>query len=155
MSEFGSTLRWIRRLIRAMRLLERPILVTEQYPRGLGRTLPSVAKLLPEEPIEKVAFSCYGCDAFAEAVGGFEDLLLCGIEAHVCVLQTALSGVAAGQRVFVAADAVTSRAPANKAVALEQMGAAGVVVASVETLLFQLLVEAGTDTFRAVSKLVR
>lgn len=155
MAEFGPALRNVQRLLDAASLLGWPVLASEQYPRGLGPTIPSVASRLADAPLEKLAFSCYGCEAFAAEVAEYRDVVLCGIEAHVCVLQTALSGLGAGQRVFVAADAVTSRAVRNRELALAQLRAAGAVVASTETLLFQLLQTAGTDVFRAVSRLVK
>ncbi|MBI2301783.1 MAG: hydrolase [Armatimonadetes bacterium] len=155
MHDFGAALANQRRLIQGGGILGIPVVVTEQYPKGLGPTIPSIASLVPGPYVEKLAFGCFGCEPFRQAVDGRRDLILCGLEAHVCVLQTALGGLAAGHRVFVAADAVTSRTPGNRDLALAQLARAGAVVASTETLLFQLLVAAGSDEFRAVSKLVR
>ncbi|MBI5831210.1 MAG: isochorismatase family protein [Armatimonadetes bacterium] len=155
MAEFGPTLVNIRRLTRGAKALALPILVTEQYPRGLGPTVPSVARLVPGPYPAKTAFSCFGCEPFAQAAEAHDELILCGIEAHVCVLQTALGGLARGKRVFVAADAVTSRAVANRQAALAELAAAGVVIAPTETLLFGLLGAAGSPEFKAISRLVK
>jgi nicotinamidase-related amidase len=143
------------RLIRGFQVLARPVLVTEQYPKGLGPTVPSIARLVPGPRPAKLSFSCFGCPEFVAAVEPHQDLVLCGIETHVCVLLTALDALDAGRRVFVAADAVCSRTSANRDLALDQMRAAGVVVTSTESLLFALLGAAGTDEFRQISALVK
>lgn len=155
MHEFGPVRANLRRLILGAGQLEVPVVTTEQYPRGLGPTVPGVAKWLPEIRIEKVEFGCFGCPGFEPALGGRRTLLLCGIEAHVCVLQTALGGLERGYFVVVAADAVTSRSARNRDLALAQLAAAGATVTSTESILFQLLGRAGTEVFRAVSRLVR
>jgi len=155
MAEFGPALVNIRRLARGARALAMPVVVTEQYPRGLGPTVPSVARLVPGPYPAKTAFSCFGCEPFAQAVADRDDLILCGIETHVCVLQTALDGLALGRRVFVAADAVTSRSLTNRDAALATMAAAGVVVAPTESLLFGLLGAAGSPEFKVISRLVK
>lgn len=155
MAEFGPVVANLQRLVRGFGILSRPVLVTEQYPRGLGPTLPSLRRFAPQPAFEKVAFSCFGSDSFASAVPPDADLVLCGIETHVCVLQTALDGLAAGHRVWLAADAVTSRSVANRAHGLATAQAAGAVPAATESLLFGLLGEAGTDAFRAISRLVK
>lgn len=155
MAEFEPVLANLERLIRGCQALERPVVVTEQYPRGLGPTIEPLAVLVPGPYPTKTSFGCFGCEEFVAAVAPCQDLLICGIEAHVCVLQTALQAVAAGHRAFVAADAVTSRALANRDLALDQLRHAGVVVASTETLLFALLGDAAHPRFKAVSALVR
>ncbi len=155
MAEFGPTLLNIRRLARGAKALGLPILVTEQYPRGLGPTVPSVARLVPGPYPAKTAFSCFGCEPFAQAAESHDELILCGIETHVCVLQTALDGLALGKRVFIAADAVTSRALANRDAAMAELAAAGAVVLPTESLLFGLLGAAGSPEFKAVSRLVK
>lgn len=155
MHEFGPALRNMQRLIRGFELLGAPVAVTEQYPRGLGPTIPSIARLVAPPYHEKLSFGCFGCESLAAAVAGWESLVLCGIEAHVCVLQTALQGLARSLPVTIAADAVTSRQAATKALALRQAAAAGAVVAATESILFERLGVAGTETFRQVSRLVR
>jgi len=155
MAEFGPALANMQRLIRGFGILQRPVIVTEQYPRGLGPTLPSIRRYVPQPAYEKVAFSCFGCAGFVEALPADADLVLCGIEAHVCVLQTALDAIESGRKVWIAADAVTSRTVANRAQGLVTAQAAGAATAATESVLFGLLGEAGTDAFRAVSKVVK
>jgi nicotinamidase-related amidase len=135
-----------------------PVLVTEQYPKGLGRTLPEVRSLLEGvTPLEKTAFSCCGADGFLDRLraAGSDQVVLTGVEAHVCVLLTALDLLAAGFRVSVVADAVCSRRAANMEIGLAQARQAGAVVTATETVVFQLLGRADTDAFREVSKLLR
>ncbi|HKH23230.1 MAG TPA: isochorismatase family protein [Solirubrobacterales bacterium] len=131
-----------------------PIVVTEQYPKGLGETAPEVAEHLPAgaEPLEKVCFSAADAEGFD--LGGRDQGLVCGIETHVCVNQTALDLLGSGVEVQVAEDAVASRSEENKRVGLHKMERAGAVVTSVETALFELLGRAGTDEFKRVQKLI-
>ncbi len=131
-----------------------PILVTEQYPKGLGRTTPPVADALPDgiEPIEKLCFSAPEAEGFDLA--GRDQVLACGIETHVCVNQTALDLLDEGIEVHVASDAVGSRFENDKAIGLEKMERAGAVVTSVETALFELVGGAGTPQFKAVQKVI-
>ena len=131
-----------------------PIVITEQYPKGLGETVPEVAEHLPDgtEPLEKVCFSATDADGFD--LGGRDQALVCGIETHVCVNQTALGLLGSGIEVQVAEDAVASRFEGNKRVGLHKMERAGAVMTSVETALFELLGKAGTDEFKRVQKLI-
>jgi nicotinamidase-related amidase len=131
-----------------------PVVVTEQYPKGLGETVPEVAEHLPEgtEPIEKVCFSAAEAEGFD--LGGRDQALVCGIETHVCVNQTALDLLGSGIEVHIAEDAVGSRFEENKRVGLHKMERAGAELTSVETALFELLGRAGTDEFKRVQKLV-
>ncbi len=148
----------IGRLVEGARLLDVPVMASEQYPRGLGPTVPAVRERLGEAPVfEKITFSCARDATIREAVlaTGRRTLVLCGIEAHVCVLQTALDFVAEGLRVAVVEDAVDSRRPESRACALARLARAGVEVVNVEMVLFEWLERAGTDIFRAVSRLVR
>jgi nicotinamidase-related amidase len=145
-------------LVSAARRLDVPVLVTEQYPRGLGRTLPELKALLDETPpLEKTAFSCARADGFADRLRatGADHVILTGIEAHVCVLLTALDLLAQGLRVSIVADAVCSRRPANLEIGLGQARQAGAVVTATETVVFQLLGGADADAFRELSKLLR
>jgi nicotinamidase-related amidase len=131
-----------------------PVVVTEQYPKGLGKTAPEIAEHLPEgtEPLEKVCFSAADAEGFD--LGGRDQALVCGIETHVCVNQTTLDLLGSGVEVHVAEDAVGSRFEENKRVGLHKMERAGAVLTSVETALFELLGQAGTDEFKRVQKLV-
>jgi nicotinamidase-related amidase len=142
------------KLVAGAKELGIPIVVTEQYPKGLGETVPELAEHLPEgtASLEKVRFSA------AEAAGfdldGRDQALVCGIETHVCVNQTVLDLIEQGVEVQVAADAVGSRSEENREVGLEKMERAGAMVTSVETALFELLGRAGTDEFKRVQKLI-
>ncbi len=147
----------VAKLIKAAGVLEIPIVWTEQYPEGLGPTIPEIAELLPGEAISKVAFSCCGEKRFVEAMEelGRNQVLLCGIETHVCVYQTAIDLLATAYEVEVVADAVSSRAPDNKAIGLAKMQAAGAAITSVETSLFELLEVAGGEKFKAILQIVK
>lgn len=141
-------------LVQGARALEVPVLATEQYPRGLGATVPEVADHLNgAEPIEKTAFSAAAARGFD--LGGRDQVLLCGIESHVCVSQTAHELLDRGVEVHVARDAVSSRTQENLELGLHKMESAGAVLTSVETALFELLGQAGTDEFKAVQRLVK
>jgi nicotinamidase-related amidase len=145
-------------LVSSARRLGMPVLVTEQYPKGRGRTLPEVRSLLGEAPaFEKTAFSCAEADGFMERLRalGAEHVILTGIEAHVCVLLTALDLLTRDLRVSIVADAVCSRRPANLEIGLGQARQAGAVVTATETVVFQLLGSADSDAVRELSKLLR
>ncbi len=145
--------------IDAARVLGLPVLVTEQYPKGLGRTVQEIRERLPEgtTPVEKLVFSCSRCEEFRTALDGTHrrDVVLCGVEAHVCVLQTAVDLLREGFRVLVPADAVASRRTLDWRVGLELMRHAGAVVGTTEIFLFQLLERAGTDEFKQIARLVK
>lgn len=146
-----------RTLIQAARRLDIPVLASEQYPKGLGATVPDLAgDLKTGEVFEKTAFSCARDPGFATAVSGCQrrQLVLCGIEAHVCVLQTALGFRAAGYDVAVVRDAVTSRAPESVTAALERLTLAGIPTPTVEMALFEWLEEAGTPEFKDLRGLI-
>ena len=144
-------------LVRAFAGLGRPMLVTEQYPQGLGRTVPEIGALVSAPPITKESFSCAGEPAFLEALASLQpaQVLLTGIEAHVCVTQTALDLLAAGYRVHVPHDAVSSRRPVDRRQAMERLARAGAVVTSTESALFEMVERCGTEEFRLVSRLVK
>lgn len=140
------------------RRLGLPIVVTEQYPKGLGHTLPEVREALGAvEPLAKVTFSCCAVDGFVEGLRqrGTRTVVLAGLETHVCVLMTALDLVAEGFAVHVPADATVSRARQNWELGLALLRAEGVVVTTTETVLFQLLRRADTEDFRALAPLLR
>ena len=142
----------------AARRLSVPVVVTEQYPKGLGRTLPELKALLDDvTPIEKTAFSCCGVPAFADRLRALDPsrVVLAGIEAHVCVLLTAIDLLAQGYQVSMVADAVCARTPANMELGLAQARQAGAVVTATETVVFQLLGRADSDAFREIAKLLR
>ena len=146
------------RLIQGAALLKVPVFATEQYRKGLGATVAEVAAVIPGfTPAEKLTFSSCGAAGFAEALQakGVKDIILCGIEAHVCVSQTCLDLLDQQYRVFVVADAVSSRTPENHRCGVERMRDAGAVIASTEMILFELLERAGTAEFKKVLELVK
>ncbi|MCK4624429.1 MAG: hydrolase [Phycisphaerae bacterium] len=157
MHEKASLFENLTKLIQAAGILEIPIVWTEQYPEGLGPTIPEIAELLPGEAISKVAFSCCGERRFVEAMEklGRNQVLLCGIETHVCVYQTAIDLLGTAYEVEVVADAVSSRAPDNKAIGLGKMQAAGASITCVETAIFELLEVAGGEKFKAILSIVK
>jgi nicotinamidase-related amidase len=142
-------------LVKGARAVGVPIVVTEQYPKGLGSTAPEIADNLPEglTPIEKVCFSALEAEGFDLA--GRDQALVCGIEAHVCVNQTTLDLLDEGVEVHVARDAVGSRFEESREVGLAKAERAGAVITSVETALFELLGAAGSDEFKQVQGLVK
>ena len=157
MWNFGSTEKYIRALAQTARQLDLPVMATEQYPKGLGATIASVRELLPADPLVKMHFSCGADPEFTRALAGTgrKQVLLSGIESHVCVFQTARDLLDQGYEVFVCADAVTSRLEEHRRVALELMRDLGAVITSAETSIFDLLHTAGTPEFKAVSQFVK
>jgi nicotinamidase-related amidase len=152
--DFERVAKAVATLIEGAEAIGIPVIVTEQYPKGLGETAPEVAEHLPEgtEPLEKVVFSAAEAEGFDLA--GRDQTLVCGIETHVCVNQTVLDLLDGGTEVQVAEDAVGSRTEENKRVGLQKMERAGAVLTSVETALFELLGRAGTDEFKRVQRLI-
>jgi nicotinamidase-related amidase len=152
--DFERVARATATLIEGAKAMGVPVVITEQYPKGLGETVPEVAEHLPDEvePLEKLCFSAAEADGFD--LGGRDQALVCGVEAHVCVNQTVLDLLGSGAQVHVAEDAVGSRFEENKQVGLHKMEQAGAVLTSVETALFELLGRAGTDEFKRVQKLI-
>ena len=145
-----------RLLIQGLQALNVPMMLTEQYPKGLGATLPAVRLLLPDAPLaEKTRFSA------AQAAEGFirekqaRNVVLIGAETHICILQTALDLRAQGLGVYLPAECLTSRNPANKTNGLEQMRTADATVGNSESLLFSLLGDAKHPAFKTISKFVR
>jgi nicotinamidase-related amidase len=152
--EFGDVAKATGVLIEGAKVVGIPIVITEQYPKGLGDTVPEVAEHLPEtvEPIEKLCFSAPEADGFD--LSGRDQALVCGVETHVCVNQSVLDLLDDGVEVHVAADAVGSRSDENKELGLHKVEHAGAVLTSVETALFELLRQSGTDEFKQVQKLI-
>jgi nicotinamidase-related amidase len=147
-------------MIQAGRLLELPVVWTEQYVKGLGRTDERVRDLLAQmavEPIEKLSFSCCGAEFVRQRLSQInrQQMIVIGIESHVCVQQTVLDLLAMGKDVYVPADAVGSRRSLDYDIALGRMRQAGAVVTTVESLIFELLKEAGTETFKSMLKIVK
>jgi nicotinamidase-related amidase len=146
------------RLIQAAVILNRPILATEQYRKGLGPTSQALANAIPNfKPLEKVAFSACGAEGCLGQLkaAGISDVILCGIETHVCICQTCLDLLDKGFGVFVAADAVSSRTQENHCLGLERMRDAGASIGSTEMFIFELLGRAGTDEFKRILPIVK
>ena len=144
-------------LIHLAKLLNLPILATTQYARGLGSTVPEIAALLDGVEIyDKLEFSCFGSDQFCAEMkalpGQRNTVLLCGMEAHICVTQTALAALNRGYLVHVAADAVGSRAESNWKIGLKRMEAAGAVISSTEMMMYELMRASGTPVFKEMLK---
>jgi nicotinamidase-related amidase len=143
----------VRMLIRLAGVLEIPVLMTTQYARGLGATVTEVAELLPEvKPIDKLEFGCFGREEFRSALrelpGQRTTALLCGMESHICVMQTALGALENGYMVHVASDAVSSRTESNLRLGLQRMESAGCVISSTEMMMYELLRRSGTAQFK-------
>jgi nicotinamidase-related amidase len=153
--KFEQVVANIATLVEGAKTLAVPVVVTEQYPRGLGSTVPEVAQHLPEgtEPIDKVCFSAAQADGFD--LGSRDQVLICGIETHVCVSQTAHDLLDRGLQVHVVRDAVSSRTKENRDLGLRKMEDSGAILTSVEMALFELLGAAGSPEFKAVQALVK
>ena len=145
-------------LIGAAKVFHFPVLLTEQYPKGLGPTVPEIREALPlYKPIEKLMFGCCGEPMFMEAIASTRKsrVILCGMDTHVCVLQTCLGLIKEGYIVHVVQDAICSRSKENYRIGVEFMRDAGAVITGTETVLFQLLEKAGTEEFKAISKRIK
>lgn len=145
-------------LLQGARALDVPVLATRQYPKGLGNLVaPFSESLAPEECHDKLAFSAFAEEPVRDALlaPGRDCFILAGVEAHVCVLQTALDLLAEGCGVAVVADAVASRTSESRALALDRLRGQGAAVVNVEMVLFEWLEKAGTQAFRALAPLIR
>jgi nicotinamidase-related amidase len=145
-------------LIEGLKAVGVPIMVTEQYTKGLGLTISPLKELLAEiRFIEKMAFSCCDEPIFYEelAVKGTHFVIIAGIESHVCVLQTTIDLISNGYRPVVVEDCVGSRNPNDKAVAIARMRQEGAIITTYESVLFELLRHSGTESFKKISKLVK
>ncbi len=140
-------------LIRLAGILNMPVLATTQYAKGLGPIVAEIASLLPGlDAHDKVQFSCFGSDGFCSTLkrlpGNRTTLLLCGMESHICVMQTALAALREGYLVHVASDAVSSRTEWNWQIGLERMKAAGAMISSTEMMVYELMRSSGSDAFK-------
>jgi nicotinamidase-related amidase len=140
-------------LIRAAGILKIPALVSTQYVKGLGQTVPEISALLPgTDPVDKTLFSCFGSDLFCSALkrlpGQRNSLLLCGMESHICVMQTALAALREGYLVHVASDAVSSRTEWNWKIGLDRMRAAGAIISSTEMMIYELMRSSSSAAFK-------
>jgi len=158
MAEKERLVKSIEKLISFAEIMKIPVLLTEQYPKGLGHTIPEVKKLVPHiQPIEKVEFNCLGSEKFKESLTQLKakTLIITGIEAHICVSQTAIEGLSNGYRVCVIGDAVSSRSLEDKAISLERMRQCGVTIASTEMIIYELLKKAATPEFKKALILIK
>jgi nicotinamidase-related amidase len=147
-------------LIRMAAVLKIPVLLTTQYVRGLGATVPEIAELLPDvPPIDKMEFGCFGREEFRTALrempNGPTTVLLCGIESHICVMQTALGALESGYTVHVASDAIGSRSEQNWRLGLDRMDSAGCVISSTEMMMYELLQRSGTAQFKEMLQYIK
>ena len=146
------------KLIKGFKILECPIFATEQYPKGIGKTVKPIKSALGDVKIaEKLTFSSCGVEGLTRSILSkrIDQIVLCGIESHVCVWQTAMDLLYQDFNVSVASDALSSRKDEDHEAALGRMGFHGIEVTTTEMVLFELLQEAGTNEFKAVSKLVK
>jgi nicotinamidase-related amidase len=158
MHEKEKLLRSVMKLIRGAQVLEIPILFTEQYPKGLGPTLPEIKELVPDfRSVEKVSFNCCDEEVFCQALEALKrkQVLIAGIEAHICVYQTAVALARTGYEVEVVSDCIASRELENKMVALFKMGVEGIKPTTMEMALFELLRVAQGDKFKQISNIVK
>jgi nicotinamidase-related amidase len=158
MTDKETLFRNVKILIQAAKILEIPILWCQQVPAALGPTVPEIAELLTgAEPIDKASFSCCGDEPFDARLEALDrkQILLCGIETHVCIYQTAMDLFGLGREVTVLADAVSSRTVENKRIALDRLAGEGATIASTEMVLFELLRTAKHPQFRSIAKLVK
>ena len=143
-------------LVRLANILKLPVIVSTQYEKGLGPTVAEISSLIPDaKPVDKLEFGCFGNGEYCSTVGGLANrrtLLLCGMESHICVTQTALGALNQGLNVHVAADAVSSRTELNWKLGLNRMQAAGAVISSTEMMIYELLAKSGTPAFKEMLK---
>ena len=147
------------KLMAAAKEMNVKVIATEQYPKGLGPTVAPIREYFTEttEVIEKLSFSCFGSEPFRNAVekSGCKNLVIAGIESHICVLQTALDAAERGFNVFLAADAVSSRKEADKLLALDLLRSKGINVMATESVIFMILGSAESPFFRNVQKIIK
>jgi nicotinamidase-related amidase len=146
------------KLIEGLKILSVPVTITQQYTKGLGPTMPSIAEMFPDfKYIEKTTFSCCEEPAFSKEISlsGKKNYIICGIEAHVCVLQTCIDLIANGIVPVIVADCISSRKPEDKLIAIERMRQEGARITTLESILFELTRRAGSDVFKSISRLVK
>jgi len=143
------------KLIKSFQRMKIPIIVTEQYSKGLGKTLGKITKELKSyKPIEKITFNCFDETKF-KISKQIKNLIICGIESHICVTQTVLVALEKGFNVYLVKDAISSRKESDKKIALERLKQEGALVVSTEMIIFQLLKKAGTKEFKEVIKIIK
>lgn len=157
--DFGQITSRIAKAVQGFQILEVPLIVTEQYPKGLGRTAPEILEVLPEnfEIVEKTAFSSCGSQAFLDELekSNAKQVVICGIEAHICVNQTAHDLLEKGFEVHLLQDCVSSRFDYNKFAGIRKMQISGVIPSSVEMSLFELMKDSKHEQFKAIQRLIK
>ncbi|PYT06978.1 MAG: hydrolase [Acidobacteria bacterium] len=157
--DFGEVALRISKAVEGARLLEVPVILTEQYPKGLKHTAKEILARLPEEltAIEKACFSSCGAEDFLAQLErrNIKQVIVSGIEAHICVLQTSLDLLASGFEVYLAVDCITSRAIENKQVALARLTQAGAILCTLEMALFEMMRTADSPQFKAIQNLIK
>ncbi|MCP1110930.1 nicotinamidase-related amidase [Lachnospiraceae bacterium PF1-21] len=146
------------RLIEGLRILGVPVVPFRQYPKGLGDYIPEIKEALgSHEPSDKLTFSAYGSEEIAERIDSYQkkNVLIFGMETHICVQQTALDLIAKGYNVMIVTDCVTSRKKADSDIALRRLEAEGALLTTTESILFELLKEAGSESFKQISRLIK
>ena len=157
-SDFGEVASRISKAVEGARLLEVPVIVTEQYPKGLKHTAEEIVARMPElKPIEKSCFNTCGAEDFLSQLisRNIKQVLVCGIEAHICVLQTSLDLLERGFEVFMLRGCITSRDSRNKEVALARLSQAGAIDSTLEMALFEMMRTADSPQFRAIQNLIK
>jgi nicotinamidase-related amidase len=159
MPDFGEVASRIATAVEGARLLQVPVILTEQYPKGLKHTAEEILPQLPTElkAIEKSCFSSCGAAEFLSRLESrnIKQVIVCGIEAHICVMQTTLDLLERGYEVFLLVDCITSRKPENKGVALARLTQAGAILSTLEMSLFEMMRDADSPQFKAVQKLIK
>jgi len=156
--DYQSILIAVQKMIRGAQVLDVPILLTEQYPKGLGATVPEIRPLIPDvKAIEKLSFSCCGSSDFLAQLKQLnrQQILVCGIETHVCVYQSCSDLQKLGYEIHLLQDCVSSRKPNDRLFALQKLQTMGVSLTGVEMALFEMLQVAGTPVFKEISRIVK
>lgn len=146
-------------LIRGLEILQVPIITTQQYTKGLGMTVDSICEAFTKEfqYLNKISFSCYGDEIIKEEIRklGKKSIIICGIEAHICVMQTVIDLLEDGYEVIIIEDCISSRKSNDKVYGIRRMENEGAIIATYESILFELTKVAGNDTFKLISKLIK
>lgn len=146
-------------LIKGLDVLEIPMVITQQYTKGLGMTVESIKNVYGDsfQYFNKTTFSCYDDGIILEKIKSYEkkNIIICGIEAHICVQQTVIDCMAAGYQVIIVEDCISSRKENDKKIAIQRMIQEGAIIATYESILFELTRESGSDKFKAISKLIK
>lgn len=146
-------------LIKGLKTLGIPMVATQQYTKGIGMTVEPIQTAISDDfqYLDKLTFSCYDDEAIQEKIKSFhkKNIIICGIEAHICVLQTVIDCLAEGYKVFVVEDCISSRKGNDKRIALQRMLQEGAFITTYESILFELTRKAGNDQFKIISKLIK